>query len=218
LRSAFFSFPVLPSCPHTSPVRVASSPVLRARWAGSQLPHQTLITPAPCPRRRDALCRRHRAADVKACPSPSRPPLPYPPRRARALPLHRRVRPRDCHTPWPEVRVPYPLPPRDRLRSVLLGGPHPTPPLDARVHAVDFACLTSPLPPYLLRQVSFSTQALVPPVHRPSTQLPPRRMRSTPAAPLQLLPCPSPRPPHALLGQWSLIFCAQLSPRGSVTG
>jgi hypothetical protein len=61
LRSAFFSFPVLPSCPRTSPARVASSPVLRARWAGSQLPHQTLITPAP--RRADLP----RSAPAAAC-------------------------------------------------------------------------------------------------------------------------------------------------------
>jgi hypothetical protein len=47
LAFCLFSFPVLPSCPHTSPARVASSPVLCARWAGNQLPHQTLITPAP---------------------------------------------------------------------------------------------------------------------------------------------------------------------------
>jgi hypothetical protein len=79
--------------------------------------------PCPCgpaPALATRSTRRHRAGDAKACPSPPHPP------------------PRDCRTLWLEFHAPYPLPPRDRLRSVLLGGPHPTPSLDAHVHDVRF--------------------------------------------------------------------------------
>jgi hypothetical protein len=101
--------------------------------------------PAPAPATRSAATTEQPTSKLapprRDRPSPTLPAVPAP------FPSTVASAPRDCHTPWPEFRIPYPLPPRDRLRSVLLGGPHPTPPLDARVHAVDFACLTSPLPP-----------------------------------------------------------------------
>jgi hypothetical protein len=82
------------------------------------------------------------------CPA-ARAPAALPPPLRRALPVAteqatpklappRRIPPRDCRTLWLEFHAPYPLPPRDRLRSVLLGGPHPTPSLDAHVHDVRF--------------------------------------------------------------------------------